>query len=77
MKIHFNDCTAEIKELKEQLTLAQQQNIEFAREVIELSCKIRQLHYINKAVDCSTCKETTQSEQNESISVVIDKRVLE
>jgi hypothetical protein len=77
MKLHFYDCAAEIKELKEQLILAQQQNIEFAREVVELSCKIRQLHYINKPIDCSTCKEKTQSEQIESIPVVIDKPVLE
>lgn len=77
MRIHFNDCVSEIKDLKQQLALSQQQNIDSARELVELSCKFRQLHYINRSVDCSTCKEKAPTEQNEQISVINDKPVLE
>ena len=52
---HWGNCQQEIKELKEQLALSQEQNVNYMRDLCELTCKLRMANL--ERTQCKDCPE--------------------
>ena len=52
---HWGNCQQELKDLKEQLALAQEQNVNYMRDLGELTCKLRMAKL--ERTQCKDCPE--------------------
>lgn len=66
---HWGDCQQEIKELKELLALAQEQNVNYMRDLGELTCKLRMAKL--ERMQCKDCPEKTKQTIVENPEIVV------
>jgi hypothetical protein len=61
-KLHYDDCGDRIRQLEKALELSMRQNIDFSRDLLELSCKLKTVTLNKHVVCCSECSEKKEVE---------------
>ncbi|HVW99271.1 MAG TPA: hypothetical protein VHA52_02355 [Candidatus Babeliaceae bacterium] len=67
-KLHYANCDEEIKRLKDQLEQATLQNINYMREMNDLTCQLRKAVIESKKECNNKCEKIVEIEKNDMVS---------
>jgi len=67
---HWGNCPQELKDLREQLALSQEQNVNYMRDLGDLTCKLRMATL--QKTQCKDCPDKTQETIVENSKTVVE-----